>query len=697
MLSKDQTSVGSEGSRSHGQIVWTPSQEDIERSNIEKFRLMTGESSLESLRSHAQSDADWFWRHVCLDLGIDFKTPPTRFYQPTEDVSRPVWCVDAEMNIVTSCLDKWLRLGLGDKTAISYESENGTSVRLSYKQLQELVCGTTAGLRRLGVRPGDVVAVMMPMDPNTVVAMLAIARCGAIALPLFSGFGRQAIASRVQESGASVAIVKQSLLRRNKLVPISETFFEAAALPECASLRTIVVDDTAVEGSLPQTKPSKGPSRLGPGFPGRSPALTAACVLWSDVFESLLNEADEADGAPAVVSAEHPLLLIFTSGTTGKPKGAIHSHCGFPIKAAQDMRHSMDLGPEDTLCWVTDIGWMMGPWAIYGALIGGMTLALFDGAPDFPDSARLWRFVRQHKVTFFGLSPALARLMRTSQDGIPATSIGEMTTTLRAIGSTGSPWDDETWMWIFVNVLGSRRPILNYSGGTEISGGILCGNMLEPLKPCSFSGPVLGMDADVLDAEGKSVRGKPGELVIRNHWIGMTRGFWKNDPRYQSTYWERFPGCWTHGDYALIDEGGLWYIEGRSDDTIKVAGKRLGPAEVETLVNEDVRIRECAAIGATDALKGESLVVFVVPANFGECAMRADLLEQLKADVRRKLVEELGKPLAPKEVCVVRALPKTRNTKIMHRVIRAAYEGQSLGDLSSLEDQLAIEDIRQRR
>ncbi len=675
------TGDSSEDISSHGRVVWTPSKADIERSNLEKFRQLSGEPSLESLTERAKSDPDWFWLHVCMDLGIDFKSPPTRYYQPTADTSRPKWCVDAQMNIVTSCLDKWLPLGFGEKPALRYESEGGTRTTLSYKELLNQVCRTTAGLRRLGVKSGDVVALMMPMEPNTVVALLAIARCGAIALPLFSGFGRQAIASRVQESGASVAIVKHSVLRRNKPVPIAETFFEAAALPECASLRSIVIDNTGPGTDLPQSE--QWSKTRGPSFP--------ACSSWKDAFGT---EFDAADGEPAIVSAEDPLLLIFTSGTTGKPKGAIHSHCGFPIKAAQDMRHSMDLGGQDTLCWVTDIGWMMGPWAIYGALIGGMTLALFDGAPDFPDSARLWRFVRDHKVTFFGLSPALARMMRTARDGVDSASIAGLTTTLRAIGSTGSPWDDETWMWVFVNALQSRRPILNYSGGTEISGGILCGNMLTPSKPCSFSGPVLGMDADVLDAAGNSVRGRPGELVLRNHWIGMTRGFWKNDPRYQSTYWERFPGCWTHGDYALIDKDGLWYIEGRSDDTIKVAGKRLGPAEVETLVNQDVRIRECAAIGVTDEIKGECLVVFCVPADFDEYVQRADLLEQLKADVRQQLVGELGKPLAPKEVCVVRSLPKTRNAKIMHRVIRAAYEGQSLGDLSSLEDTAAIEDIR---
>jgi acetyl-CoA synthetase len=666
-----------------GNVVWIPSEVDIEHSNIEKFRQMTGEASLASLTERAKSDPDWFWRHVCMDLGIDFKSPPTRYYQPTADASRPNWCMDAQMNIVTSCLDKWLHLGFGDKPALRYESESGTRTSLSYKELLDRVCRATAGLRRLGVKSGDVVAVMMPMEPNTVVAMLAIARCGAIALPLFSGFGRQAIASRVLESGASVAIVKHSVLRRNKPVPIAETFFEAAALPECASLRSIVIDTTGVGMDPSQSVPSNGAG--GAAFP--------ACTSWRDAFDC---DFDPADGEPAIGSAEDPLLLIFTSGTTGKPKGAIHSHCGFPIKAAQDMRHSMDLGSKDTFCWVTDIGWMMGPWAIYGALIGGMTLALFDGAPDYPDSGRLWRFVRDHKVTFFGLSPALARMMRTARDGVDTSSVAQMTTSLRAIGSTGSPWDYETWMWIFVNALQSRRPILNYSGGTEISGGILCGNMISPLKPCSFSGPVLGMDADVFDSSGRSVKGKPGELVLKNHWIGMTRGFWKNDSRYQTTYWERFPGCWTHGDYALIDEDGLWYITGRSDDTIKVAGKRLGPAEVETLVNQDVRIRECAAIGVTDEIKGECLVVFCVPSNFTEYVQQGAILDQLKADVRRQLVEELGKPLAPKEVCVVRSLPKTRNAKIMHRVLRAAYEGQSLGDLSSLEDQAAIEDVRHR-
>ena len=259
---------------------------------------------------------------------------------------------------------------------------------------------------------------------------------------------------------------------------------------------------------------------------------------------------------------------------------------------------------------------------------------------------------------------------------------------LRAVGSTGSPWDPESWLWLFENVLGGEKPILNYSGGTEISGGIVCGNFFKPLKPCAFSGPVPGMAADVVDENGESVRGKVGELVIRAPWIGMTRGFWHNNARYFDTYWSRFEGVWLHGDFAAVDEDGLWYILGRSDDTIKVAGKRLGPAEVESILNTHPQVAESAAIGVPHPVKDNEVVAFCV-LNDPEAAT-----ESLRQELVQALVHELGKPLKPKEIKFVSALPKTRNAKVMHRIIRATYLGESPGDLSSLENPDTVEAIR---
>ncbi len=308
-------------------------------------------------------------------------------------------------------------------------------------------------------------------------------------------------------------------------------------------------------------------------------------------------------------AAEDILMLIYTSGTTGRPKGAVHTHCGFPIKAAQDLRHAMDLKPEDTLYWMTDMGWMMGPWEVFGALLNGATMVFYDGGPDYPDVDRVWALVETHHITHLGVSPTLIRVLKRA--GVAPVERHDVSS-LRVIGSTGSPWDPESWQWLFETVLHREKPIINYSGGTEISGGIVCGNLFKPLKPCAFAGPVVGMDADVVDEVGNPIRGAVGELVIRQPWIGMTRGFWRDRQRYLDAYWNRIPGCWVHGDFAAIDEDGLWYILGRSDDTIKVAGKRLGPAEVEAILNSHPDVIESAAIGAPHPIKGQEVVAFCV-------------------------------------------------------------------------------------
>jgi len=378
-------------------------------------------------------------------------------------------------------------------------------------------------------------------------------------------------------------------------------------------------------------------------------------------------------------------MIIYTSGTTGKPKGALHSHCSFPIKAAQDMAHGLDLKESDTLYWVTDMGWMMGPWEVFGATLLGATTLFYDGALDYPAPDRLWSLVDHHGVTILGVSPTLVRtLMRHGDEWLQ----GHDLSTLRILGSTGEPWNPDPWRWFFEKIGQKRLPIINYSGGTEISGGIVMGNLLTPIKPCSFSGPVPGMAADVVDDDGCSVRNRVGELVIRQPWIGMTRGFWNDPQRYEQTYWSRFPNVWVHGDWAAIDDDGLWYILGRSDDTIKVAGKRVGPAEIESVLVAHPAVSEAAAIGVPDPVRGETISCFCVLKPGHQAS--ASLAEELKD----KVALHLGKPLKPNAVQFVADLPKTRNAKVMRRVIRATYLGLDTGDLSALENPQAVEGIR---
>jgi len=396
-------------------------------------------------------------------------------------------------------------------------------------------------------------------------------------------------------------------------------------------------------------------------------------------------------GQPAKAQTEHTdaedlLMIIYTSGTTGRPKGAVHTHCGFPIKSAQDMAHGFDIQEFDTMFWMTDMGWMMGPWEVFGVLILGASMLIYEGAPNYPDVDRVWALVERHSVTCLGLAPTFVRAIMPYGD---EPVLRHDLSSLRILGSTGEAWNPDPWCWLFETVGQGKVPIINYSGGTEISGGIVMGNVLRPLKPCAFSGVPPGMAADVVNESGQSVKGEVGELVVRQPWIGMTRGFWKDQQRYLETYWSRFPDLWVHGDFAVIDEDGMYYILGRSDDTIKVAGKRIGPAEVENVLVSHPVVTEAAAIGVPDEIKGQVVVAFVVLQDNSEPT------EALRAELRLRVTKELGKPLAPRDIRFVRDIPKTRNAKVMRRLIRSAYLSEELGDLGALVNPDSLEEIRQ--
>ena len=401
---------------------------------------------------------------------------------------------------------------------------------------------------------------------------------------------------------------------------------------------------------------------------------------WDDIVAP-----ESADLATTRTGADDPFMLIYTSGTTGKPKGAVHTHCGFPIKAAQDLQHGFDMSASDTMLWVTDLGWMMGPWELLGATVLGATAVLYDGALDYPTCNRLWNLVDEHRVSILGISPTLVRMLMHTHESAPET---HDLSSLRVLGSTGEPWNPDPWRWFFDNIGKGRLPIINYSGGTEISGGIVSGNVLTPAKPCGFAGPLPGMAADVVDTDGRPLRGAVGELVVRAPWIGMCRGFWNDPERYVSTYWSRFPDVWVHGDWALVDEDGQWFIVGRSDDTLKIAGKRVGPAEVESVLVAHPAVAEAAAVGIPDEIKGERLMCVCV---LSEGSSAGPALEQeLKDWVRNAM----GPALKPDAIEFVSQLPKTRNGKVMRRVIRAVYAGQDPGDLSALDDPRVLDELR---
>ena len=637
-----------------GDVIWEPSPEVIERSRLKRFMDRHGIETFAELLQRADADIEWFWDAAIKDIGIAFY----RDYDKVVDLSGgkqwPRWWRGGRMNIVHSCLDRHRDGDFNDKPAIVWEGERGDVRTLTYSELDREVSRLAGGLRRLGVRVGDRIGIFMPMCPEVAVSVLAAAKVGAVIIPLFSGYGPEAIATRLRDCEAKVLICADGFYRRGQVVPMKET--ADRALVSCPSVKKVIVYRRVVR-EIPWTH-------------GRD-----------EVWDVLLEDEPER-ARTEELDPEDPLMIIYTSGTTGKPKGTLHVHGGFPVKTAQDMAHCFDVGPDDVVFWYTDIGWMMGPWLIFGTLALGATMVLYEGTPDYPAANRLWRMVEDHKVTVLGVSPTLVRGLMTHGDELPAK---HDLSSLRVLGGTGEPWNPEPFHWFFKHIGGGRIPVINYTGGTEVSGGILCGNVITHLRPCSFAGPVPGMAADVLDADGRSVRGEVGELVIRNPWPGMTRGFWGDRQRYLDTYWSRFEGVWVHGDWAYVDpEDDLWYVLGRSDDTIKVAGKRLGPAEVESILVGHPAVAEAAAIGVPDELKGEALVCFVV------LRPNQPASDALATELQDLVASALGKPLRPKAVHIVGDLPRTRNAKILRRVVKSVYTGKDPGDLSSLENPSAL-------
>jgi acetyl-CoA synthetase len=650
-------------------VAWRPTPDLVQQSHLARFLRSTGERSLEALQARAVADPGWFWGAAADDLGIAWGRPPGAVFDASRGPAWARWWSGGELNYVRAALEpRVARDSAG--AALSWEGEDGEVRRLTNADLAAAVEAATRRLLALGVRPGDRVGILLPMLVETVVAVLALGLLRAIYTPIFSGYAAPAVAARLADCEASTLITADGFLRRGSWVPLKSVADEAVAA--APSIRRVVVVRRAGD---------------------------ALATPWTEDRDAWWHEParDETTGTATGVAAlpplddtatdpETPYMLIYTSGTTGRPKGAVHVHGGFPIKGAQDLAHQFDLGRGDTLFWFTDLGWMMGPWAISGTLLRGASLVLYEGAPDFPGPDRLWSIVAGHRITHLGLSPTVIRaLMAHGEAPVRAHD----RSSLRVLGSTGEPWNPDPWWWYFRVVGEGRCPVINYSGGTEVSGGIVSGNVMGPIKPASFSGPCIGTAADVVDEAGRSLRGAVGELVIRAPMPGMTRGFWGDDEgRYEATYWSRHPGTWVHGDWANVDEDGFWYIQGRSDDTLKVAGKRVGPAEVESAAVSHPAVLEAAAIGVPHEIKGEAVVVLVVlrPGETGD--------PDLMGSIAGAVTAQLGKPLKPERVAAVPALPKTRSGKVMRRAIRAAWLGLDPGDLSGLDDLRPLETIK---
>ncbi|KOS27930.1 AMP-dependent synthetase [Bacillus anthracis] len=627
------------------QAVWFPTEEYKEKTRLYGWMKSLGYEDYETFYNKSIEETAWFWGEAEKVVGYQWMKPYTEVLDLQNGTPFAQWYNGGTCNVVESVLSRWLA---DDETrtqpALQYEGENGTSKSFTYEELDSWVSRAANGLKHAGIEKGDRVTIYMPMIPETVVAMLAVMKIGAIISPIFSGFASDAVMTRVQAAGSKMIITADGFSRRDKIDELKDEVDKACE--HCPTVEKVVIVRHAGNDFTPHNYD----------------------FSWSTLEkEKQFVHAEE-------MHSDDPLMLIYTSGTTGKPKGTVHTHAGFPLKAAFDAGFGMNIKQGDRVLWVTDMGWMMGPFLLFGSLINGATMVMYEGVPDFPKADRLWETVDKYEITHLGISPTLIRaLMAKGDEYVNKHSLKS----LEVFASTGEPWNPDPWMWLFETVGKSNVPICNYSGGTEISGGIFGNVLIKPIAPISFNASLPGMAAVVLDDQGNPIRDEVGELCLEKPWVGMTKSFWEDDERYVNTYWSRFENKWVHGDWVVYD-GEQYIITGRSDDTLNIAGKRIGPAEYESILVKHNDVIEAAAIGVPDDVKGEVCHCFVVLRD------NVTFTGELKKELMSLVNSHIGKALCPKDIHVVEDLPKTRNSKVMRRVIKAAYLGKELGDLSSL-------------
>ncbi|SDJ12486.1 AMP-binding protein [Salimicrobium halophilum] len=635
--------------------VWIPTEQRMQTTRLYRWMKRLGYDDYDTFQKDTISDISWFWDAAIKEIGFEWFDPYEETVDLSKGISHPNWFLGGRTNATLNALDKWTKDSQKkNEVALYWEGDNGDRKTFTFAELDEEVNAFAAGLEKLGIEEGDIVTLYLPMLPETVISMLAISKIGAIFSPAFSGYKADAVKTRIDAASAKAMITADGFYRRGKTIDMKTEADRAAEGSE--TLEHVIVLE-----------------RSGEPF-----EKTTRDVSFQDV------KVEGGAVRTKQMQADDPFMLIYTSGTTGTPKGAVHTHAGFPAKSAFDAGVCMDVEKDDTLFWFTDMGWMMGPFLVYGGLVNGASIVMFEGTPDYPEPDRLWELVERYNVTHLGISPTLVRgMMKHGEAWVNKHDLSS----LQVIGSTGEPWNPEPWHWLYRHVGKEQAPIFNYSGGTEISGGMLGNVLVKPIQPVTFNAALPGMDVDVFDDDGNPVQNDVGELVLKQPWVGMTKSFYKDDDRYRRTYWNRFKDTWVHGDWATVDKKGYFLISGRSDDVLNVAGKRIGPSEIESVLVEHEEVVEAGVIGAPHDMKGEEAVAFVVTKSGGT--------DQLIEELQALLIEKLGKAIAPKKVYTVSDLPKTRNAKVMRRAIKSAFLNQNSGDLSALENPEAVEEIRQ--
>lgn len=630
-------------------VIWRPSQQTIDNANVTRFIKKHQLATVDDLLKKSVEDVEWFWKNSVEEVGIQWFQPYEKLLSLEHGFSAAEWFLNGQINIVTNCLDRHaLHADDSQKIALVWQGECGALKQITYQELHEQTNQVANYLKSIGVVAGDRVALYLPMIAELLPIFYACFKIGAVLVPIFSGFGTDSVLVRFDEAQVKVVFTADGTLRGGKKILLK------SMLNEVLEKSQTVTHCLVVERLFEKNTPMKS---------GR------------DFFYDSVMTSQSKICATAALPSEHHSMIIFTSGTTGKPKGTIHTHAGVLAQVTKEFYFHFDFKKHDVFFWVTDIGWMMGPWEIIGTHHFAGTLVLIEGAPYYPQSHRVLQVSQDFNVTHLGVSPTLIRfLIKENVKLIPLPS-------LKIMGSTGEAWDDDSYLWCFHHIGKSRVPIMNISGGTEIMGCLLAPLPVKELKACSLQGPGLAMDVDIYNEEGHSVAlGEVGYLVCKQPGPSMTKGFLNDRARYLDTYFSKFKNVWNHGDWAVQDEDGQWFLRGRSDDTIKIAGKRTGPAEIESVLCSHPFVLEACAVGIPDTLKGQALICFVVLKN------KNDQSQELLVELKKLLGEKLGKIMSPQQIYFVEALAKTRSGKIVRGVIQKKYLGQEIKDVSSLEN-----------
>ena len=609
-------------------------------------------STLEQLTEKANNDLEWFWKEVEKYCEIVWDKP----YQKVLDLSKglpwPKWFVDGKTNIYKSSVEKFSKL-TPNKVAYTFVSEDGKTSQVTYLELDNKVCKLANSLKSFGIQKGDVVAIYLPMIEESIIAILASAKIGAVQTVIFSGYSSESLQIRLQDCKAKILFVCDGFQRKGKLISQKDTIEKAT---QNTNIEKIIV--VPYKGADVYKKSDK--------------------ILFYNEIISAQSESCPTE----VTDSEDSLFILYTSGTTGMPKGVVHAHGGFSVFAAHQAAFLIDTTQNDVILWPADIGWITGlVWNVYGLLIRGASAVIYDGALNFPNFDRIWDMLQQYNATIFGISPTAVRLFKKNNvHPLQSHSLDK----IKNIPTTGEPLDEDSWRWLFENVGNKRIPIMNLSGGTEIGGAMLSVFPGMKLKPSTVGIPCPGINLDVFDDNGNSIREKDGYLVIKSPWPAMTKSLLNDDQRYIETYWSRFENIWFHGDYVFVDKDGLWYMKGRTDDVINVSGHRMSTAEIEHTAISHNKISDAASISIPDDITGESIILFVVP---------EEKINDLDIEISNYISEKIGKLAKPKFVYVLSDLPKTRTGKIMRRLLRAKLLGLKLGDLSSLENPQVLDEI----